>query len=114
MKIFTQLDETFVYVAIWHMHLGGHWCGYVGFLDPMRQIKSSSLKLHGGATGEISGDSISDIDPTIVLPGFHCIHAGDSNIGPNGEIGVDMCFREKRTIWTKDNIFEHLKITVAE
>jgi hypothetical protein len=113
MPIFSERDEAFIYIAVWCIHLGGHWCGYVGYLNPTRRFPPGSLHLHVDVNGGISADQIPGLDPNIELPGFDCIHAGDSNIGPDGETGVTMSFGRQPDVWTRDRVFKHLKKAVA-
>ncbi len=111
MQISTERDDAFIYVAVWYPNLGGHWCGYVGYLNSGRRFPPETLQLHGDVTGGYPASNILGLDPNIALPGFDCLHAGDSNIGPNGETGLTMI--SSRTVWTKDNVFKHLKEAVA-
>lgn len=108
-KFWEKHHEVFISVALWHPKMG-HWCGYLGRTDGV-EIPQETYYHWDGAVGGMNTSEIPEIGVSIRVSGFDTAHANDTNLGPNGEIGLSYYkpgpFPEK--VWTKEKIFEHLR-----
>lgn len=97
-------DGKMVSVVIWH----GFYLAYLGFTDPTRSWPDHVKMLGETPIQMRSSEVFPTLGMDIILYGFDTAHIWDTNIGPDGKVGLSPVIPSSATAWTKELIFETL------